>query len=246
MAVTFVDSAAAVIAMVNNVTGLPTSPPSLYFDLEGQELSRTGTISIFQLLVHPQDQVYLIDIHVLGDTAFVTAGTDGNTLRGVLESPSIPKACFDVRNDSDALYHHFGISLQGIHDIQLMENASRGHQSSRRLLNGLIKCIEADTYLTMQEKQAWRIVKDQGVKLFAPEKGGSYEVFNSRPLHDDIKAYCVQDVRLLTTLWDTYWHRLDQDWKTRVEFETRARVQESQSPHYRPHGEHKALGPWPR
>ncbi len=244
MAVTFVDSTAAVAAMVNSLTGLPVSPPSLYFDLEGKELSRTGSVSIFQLLVHPRDHVYLIDIHVLKESAFTTPGSSGNTFQSILESATIPKVCFDVRNDSDALYFHFGIALQGIQDIQLMENASRPALSQKRLLNGLQNCIQYDAPINAQDKHAWKTIKEKGVKLFAPEKGGSYQVFNTRPLHDDIKAYCVQDVRFLPQLRGAYWNRLDANWKAKVEAETVARVGSSQSANYQPHGRHKALGPW--
>jgi len=243
MACTFVDSPAGVAALINSVTSLPVNPPSLYFDLEGRDLSRTGSISIFQLLVHPQNHAYLIDIHVLNESAFTTLGTNGKTLKSILESPGIPKVCFDVRNDSDALYTHFGISLQGMQDIQLMENASRRF-GSKRLVNGLMKCIEDDAPIPMQEKLAGRAIKEKGARLFAPEKGGSYQVFNVRPLHDDIKAYCVQDVRYLPRLWQAYWNRLDPSWKDKVEVETKARVRLSQSPQYQPHGQHKALGPW--
>jgi exonuclease 3'-5' domain-containing protein 1 len=46
----------------------------------------------------------------------------------------------------------------------------------------------------------WKAVKEAGVKLFAPEKGGSYEVFEKRPLDPRILAYCAQDVALLPDL----------------------------------------------
>lgn len=244
MAFTFVDSAAAVATMINSIVGLPKSPPSLYFDLEGVNLSRKGSISIFQLLVHPQNKIYLIDIHVLGGTAFTTPGVNGNTFQSILESSAIPKACFDVRNDSDALYFHHGIALEGVHDIQLMENASRQLGYPRKYLTGLIKCIEYDAPMTIQAKNACKAIKEKGLELFAPEKGGSYQVFNTRPLHEDIKAYCVQDVRFLPLLWKKYWDKLDASWKAKVDVETRARVQSSQSAEYEPHGSQKAYGPW--
>jgi exonuclease 3'-5' domain-containing protein 1 len=46
----------------------------------------------------------LIDIHILGGKAFSTAGASGKTLKGILESDSIPKVFFNVRNDSDARF----------------------------------------------------------------------------------------------------------------------------------------------
>lgn len=244
MSVTFVDSSIAVTAMIDSIVDLPNSPPSLYFDLEGIDLSRKGSISIFQLLAHPQNHVYLIDVHVLGGSAFTTPGTKGNTFQTILESGTIAKACFDVRNDSDALHFHYGITLRGIQDIQLMENASRRLGYPNKYIAGLIKCIEFDLPMTTQAKNACKAIKEKGLKLFAPEKGGSYEAFNTRPLHEDIKAYCVQDVKFLPLLWKKYWDKLDVNWKAKVDTETLARVQLSQSAGYEPHGSHKALGPW--
>jgi exonuclease 3'-5' domain-containing protein 1 len=113
------------IDQLDTLTDLPTSPSSLYVDAEGIHLSRRDSISILQLLVSPDNRTYLIDIYALGDKAFSTAGATGQTLKGILESDSIPKVFFDVHCDSDVLFRHFRINLTGIHDIQLMELATR-------------------------------------------------------------------------------------------------------------------------
>lgn len=57
--------------------------------------------------------------------AFSATNIYNTSLKRVLESPTIPKVFFDVRNDSDALHNHFGINLDCIQDVQLMENATR-------------------------------------------------------------------------------------------------------------------------
>ena len=246
MAPTFslVDSTSSISSLVDGIMDLPINPPSLYFDLEGIRLSREGSISIFQLLVQPRNHVYLIDIHILGSTAFTTAGSSGKTFKDILQSSTIPKVCFDVRNDSDALFAHFGVALSGVQDIQLMENAGRRPTLPKRFLNGLAKCIEFDAPITALEKQAWKATKNRGASLFAPEKGGSYEVFNARPLKAEILIYCVQDVCFLPGLRNTYWGRLDSSSKTKVEEETGKRVQVSQSSGYQPNGPHMKFGPW--
>ena len=241
-----VDSAASVATFLDSLVNLPTDPPSLYLDLEGEKLSRHGSISLIEILVHPQSRVYLIDVYSLQGAAFTTAGRDGKTLKDILESATVPKVFFDVRNDSDALFAHFGIALQGVQDVQLMENASRyGPASRKRLLSGLAKCIELDAPISYQEKQVWAATKKAGLELFDPVHGGSYQVFNARPLTDAITRYCIQDVTFLPQLRSRYWDRLDLAWKNKVGTETRARVLSSQSPTYQPHGAHKALGPWP-
>jgi exonuclease 3'-5' domain-containing protein 1 len=133
---TVVDSDSALSDMIDTLAELPVTPPSMYVDLEGVNLSRQGTIPILQFYVLPKDCTYLVDIHQLQHAAFSTTGKhSGKSLKAILEAEDIPKVFFDVRNDSDALYHHFQISLSGVHDIQLMELATR--RSNRRCVNGL-------------------------------------------------------------------------------------------------------------
>lgn len=138
-----VDTAEAVSSMVDTLSGLPSTPPSIYVDLEGVNLSRHGTISILQIYVSTTAENYLVDVKTLGEAAFSTKGTSSsNTLKDILESESIPKVFFDVRNDSDALFSHYGIKLQGIHDVQLMEFATRMYPGF--YICGLKKCIQRD------------------------------------------------------------------------------------------------------
>ncbi|KAL5335731.1 ribonuclease H-like domain-containing protein [Aspergillus crustosus] len=229
--------------MVKCFEDLPKNPPSLYIDLEGVNLSRHGTISILQIYVSPLDKTYLVDVHTLKEEAFSTksASASETALKDILESSSIPKVIFDVRHDSDALYAHFQIHLAGIQDLQLMELATRTF--SRNRVNGLARCIQDDANMTWSERLKWRKTKERGVKLFAPEKGGSYEVFNARPLSDDIIEYCVQDVRFLPKLWEVYDKKLTERWRAKVQSEVLNRVLLSQASTYMGHGKHMALGP---
>lgn len=236
-----VNTVTAMVAVVDSLDGLPAVPPSLYIDLEGINPSRDGSISILQLFVMPTRRTYLIDIHTLREKAFSTSGTKGCTFKDILESYATPKVLFDVRNDSDALYHHFQINLAGIHDLQLMELATRSFQ--RKHVNGLAKCIERDAGLSISEIIVWRTVKEQGVKLFAPEHGGSYQVFNGRPLSKEITSYCVQDVQFLPRLWSYYNAKLTNVWEKRVLDGSKERVTLSQTAGYNGHGKQKALAP---
>jgi exonuclease 3'-5' domain-containing protein 1 len=239
---TVVDSDSALSDMIDTLADLPVTPPSIYVDLEGVNLSRQGTISILQFYVLPKAYTYLVDIHQLQHAAFSTTGKhSGKSLKAILEAEDIPKVFFDVRNDSDALYHHFQISLSGVHDIQLMELATR--RSNRRCVNGLQRCIENDAMMTVAERVAWNAAKEAGKKLFAPEKGGRYEVFNDRPLAKEIIQYCVQDVQFLPNLWSYYKKMTSAGWEIKVQEETKERVSSSQSKDYKAHGKHKAMAP---
>ncbi|KAH3937586.1 hypothetical protein HBH53_264500 [Parastagonospora nodorum] len=187
---------------IERIQGIKLEDGSSYTvvdNLEGVNLLRQGTVSILQFYVLPKDYTYLIDIHQLQHAAFSTTGKHSSkSLKAILEAEDIPKVFFDVRNDSDALYHHFQISLSGVHSIQLIELATR--RSNQRYVNGLQRCIENDAIMTVAERVAWNVAKEAGKKLFAPEKGGRYEVFNNRPLAKEIIQYCVQDVQFLPNL----------------------------------------------
>jgi exonuclease 3'-5' domain-containing protein 1 len=237
-----VDSREAVAHLVDSLLDLPASPPSIYIDIEGVNLCRSGSISILQILVLPLDKTYLVDVHVLKDNAFTTMGEEGQTLKDVLESATIPKVFFDVRNDSDALFSHFGVNLVCIQDIQLMQLATRTY--NRKYVNGLSKCIEKDITMTASEKRQWMEGKGKGKRLFAPELGGSYEVFNERPLPEEIAIYCTQDVRFMPKLWKHYSNRLSPAWARKVEVATKDRITLSQTAGYDGKGSNRALGPW--
>lgn len=68
---------------------------------------------------------------------------------------------------------------------------------SRRCVNGLARFIERDLAMTASERQQWAEGKDKGRRLSAPELSGPYEVFNVRPLADEVALYYTQDVKLI-------------------------------------------------
>lgn len=74
--------------------------------------------------------------------------------------------------------------------------------------------------MTASEKRKWIEGKGKCKCLFAPELGGSYEVFNKRPLPEEIALYCTQDVKLMPKLWKLYFDRLSPAWAKRVEIAT--------------------------
>ncbi len=111
---TIVDTKARLSAALRslNVSSV-SAKPILYLDLEGINLCRNGSISILQVYQCRENHVYLIDVHT--PATFSTEAPNGvTTFKHVLENPSILKAFFDVRNDSDALYNLFGAYLQGV------------------------------------------------------------------------------------------------------------------------------------
>ena len=172
------------------------SSPSIYIDLEGVNLCREGSLSILTLLIDedlPEKRVYLIDVYTLGMQAFSTTGVQQKTLKDILQNEKISKVFYDVRNDSDTLFAHFGIALRGVQDVQLMESATRKTTASRKFLNGLSKCIESNalTSLSGNNLATWKLAKKKGERLFKPEHGGSAHVFNQRPIPKEIISHMI-------------------------------------------------------
>lgn len=209
----------------------------LFLDLEGINLGRSGTIAIMQLMIPKSSIVCLIDVFTLGSATFETSTEDGVNLKKILESGTIFKVFFDVRNDSDALHAHFGIKLAGVIDLQLIEFATRSHGG--RFLSGLAKCISMD--LPYDSKRS--AIKEKGRRLFAPEVGGRYEVFEQRPMSEDIVKYCEQDVLLMPQLLSRYSPKLVTGVAAQLQAITDERVRWSQSVSYNGKGRHMAIPP---
>ena len=223
--------------------------PTMYMDLEGVNLCREGSLSILTLMLDteiPTRRVCLLDVHLPGAQVFNTAGVKQKTLKDIFEDDGIPKVFFDVRNDSDALFAHFGVALQGVEDVQLMESATRRTTGARKFLSGLAKCVEKTVVVSRHgmDLASWKVAKEKGGRLFKPEHGGSYQVFNQRPIPEEIILYCIVDVIRLPELRDRFWEELDHGSRDLVNEETKKRVTASQKSEYQPHGRDKAVAPW--
>lgn len=245
MTPTLIDTPAALIAFLDDLPDCKGYPPSLYVDLEGNNLSRQGTISLVTILVHPRNTVHLVDVTTLKEKAFTVEAAGGCTLKKVLESEEMIKAFFDIRHDSDALFALYNVRVGGICDLQLMQLATR--EFERKYVNGLAKCIERDSTLTKSDKLKWQLVKKNGCKLFDPTQGGDYAVFDERPLSTEMTEYCIQDVVHMPNLWAVYSPRLCYAWWEKITVETRNRIVRSQHTIYNGKGKHMALAPegWP-
>lgn len=239
--VTIVDTKDLVVSMLGALVLPKGLSNNVFVDMEGVNLSRHGSISLMQIDLPGSKDIFIVDIHALGAQAFVITGPQGNNLKNVLEGSEIQKYFFDVRNDADALYALFDIRLAHVVDVQLMELASR--TGSKHVLRGLAACVEQEQVLTDAAASKWKKTKEEGTKRFNPKLGGSYEVFNIRPLPQCLVDYCVGDVRHLSALSDIYQCRLDDYWKDQVRVETEKRLTESKKPNYQPKGKKKVFGP---
>ncbi len=250
-----VDSVATLTAMLDTLATAktkpaPTEPPSLYLDVEGVNLGRHGSVAILSIYFLPTATTYLVDIYQLGNSAFYTTNGEGHCLKSILESSDIPKVFFDVRNDSDALFHLHGISLDGVIDLQVMELVTRDKCSEPAYdVFDLARCVERDLPESEKTKIDKLKCKEEGTMLFDPRRNGSYEVLNKRPLDPKILNHWSQDVAVLSSLWNVYVAKLSGPsglgfLRHMVRKGSTDRVKLSQTAGYDSRGPGKRLGPW--
>lgn len=198
--------------------GMDEVGAALAVDFEGVKLCRHGALCLVQITCSDDPRlVYVLDVHVLGKAAFTVQTPRGTSMKGVLEEQGIRKVWFDPRNDVDALYHQFGIMPRGIFDLQLAEVADRrdrGHNVN--FVQGLHKCLAQCPALQSEQKVFAEWINNLGKNLFEPQNGGSYEIFQQRPLNPFILIYAAHDSRYMLVLYEQYVQSIGQRWVARV------------------------------
>ena len=256
-----VDTTASIdlcLADISPITGV--QPSKLALDLEGVKLSRNGRVSIVQIFADTSNTIWLIDITTLGRVAFDHKDSHGQSLRYVFQNPNTKKVMikwfspssvtykviqllFDVRNDADALWNIYRIDLANVYDLQLLDIASRrSRRIPIRIVNGLAKCIEH----YVKPRKEWKKVKEEGKALFAPVNGGSYAIFEQRPLDARILAYCAQDVALMFQLEAAMKRKMGnkgKGWDERIVVASANRVAESKNSKYEGRAASRIIAP---
>eukprot|EP00658_Telonema_sp_P-2_P015216 TRINITY_DN1584_c0_g1_i11.p2 TRINITY_DN1584_c0_g1~~TRINITY_DN1584_c0_g1_i11.p2 ORF type:complete len:122 (-),score=33.37 TRINITY_DN1584_c0_g1_i11:315-680(-) len=76
----------------------------------------------------------------------------------------------------------------------MMCSMATGAYRKPQYLSGLGKAM------SLYNLPADHTLKERGLDLFAPERGGTYEVFFERPMSDTMMQYCAADVFHLFTM----------------------------------------------
>jgi exonuclease 3'-5' domain-containing protein 1 len=207
-------------------------------DCEGVDLSRTGKLCLLQVGL-TNGTVYIFDITLLGSQAFnVSAGN--TSLKVILESSAILKIMFDLRNDSEALYHQYGVSLNNAFDVQLSELAIRRTTGGQtKFLNGLQRVIENH----LEVDQTTMALKASLTKRFSSKNGFDIGMWDRRPLEPNALEYAAADVRLLFPLHNGFKRRLNEKWLGKVRNLTEDRLRERYLPNPMPNGPERAYAP---
>lgn len=124
----------------------------------------------------------------------MTAGTNGKTLKSILQDENISKCIWDCRNNADAPFSLYQVSTAGVTDIQLFENATR--KGEKTYLYGLAKAIDLDLQLNWSDHRRWQDTKKAVIGLMPSG------VFAARPMERSTIEYCVNDPLHLPALLD--------------------------------------------
>lgn len=233
--------------LISKLYGLDHTRPALFVDLEGYDLCRHGRIALITIYASPLATTYLVDVTILGEASFTTEGDNlpGKTLKSLLEDKTVPKALFDCRNDSDALYNLYKVDMGGVIDLQLMELATRKRRQ-KAYVSGLARTIKDYGGLSPEALAEWEEVKQYGKKIFDtedPEAAGL--AFEERPLDEKLIQYSIQDATLLPVLYDTFDKSIQPLWRKKVEEETFWRLQLArQTVYYGRNANAMRQGPW--
>lgn len=176
----------------------------LFLDLEGVQLGKEGKICLLQFTQgNGDDRIFVLDIikspELLGK------------LGKVLESQHWRKYIFDPRGDSSNLFHEFGITMRNVVCLQLAEIAfDRQNGIRRNFVSGLSNVLKR--VLDTEQQIVVCQMKDEGKRMFSPDKGGSFEIFEKRPLPEKIIEYSAMDVFFLEDIKRFFFDVLDQYW----------------------------------
>jgi len=191
-------------------------------DCEGIELGRNGKLCLIQVGLR-NSEIYLFDITVLGSDAF--EHFDNLSLKGFLESKNVKKIMFDPRNDSDALYHQYNISLENVYDLQLADVALRKQTTPNvQYIHGLKKVLE--TYLIKSTFLFEAIELKKRITHVVSSESGNKTLWDKRPLKQEMLDYAAVDVHTLFPLFDFFQGALPKNWRERVKRASQERVLE--------------------
>ena len=197
------------------------------YDCEGVRLSRTGKITLLQIAI--PKKIFLIDVMTIGGKEVFTDGG----LKDIIESEEILKLAYDVRMDSDALFHQHDVVLKNVLDLQLLDIAIR------RAAGGIVEHLTSlsktvSRRLTNAEILVCEDLKKRVKNMYTSIEDG--DLWARRPLTDDARRYAALDAWILMKLnhamrpnGTTASHLFpgfDESWNERVLDASRKRIDE--------------------
>ena len=192
---------------------LPNEPPAFVFlDAKGTSHNRLAEL---HFLFRPVNALYIVQTAHIEDSSLFLNNVN-KSLGRVLESTSISKVGFDLRDIARALFSQYNINLRGVLDIQLMELASR---ADKTYLAGFDKCVCQD--LPSSEPNSF----PRSPKSQADGDSGSVATNGNHC------STTLRRVEMFPALWTIYRGRLSSPgeafWLRSARFESDTRIQDA-------------------
>jgi len=217
--------------VLQDLNELRAKPAPIYIDAMG--FAKDELIDL-HLLVPSNRTLYTVNVRKLGDVAFSAVGNCDMSLGVLLEATNIPKVGFDIRDISRILFHRFNVPLAGVHDIQLMELASRKDGQQKKFLSGLARCIDQDLSNGHPDKVRWLNPADAKDLQF-------YQRFGHAP------PWIMKRVEIFPSLYEVYNTKLSRpnsaDWLRLAKQESEQRVHDAKSKLKKAKTEKRSWGP---
>lgn len=214
----------------------------IFVNIDGPGLGRQGAVATLAIYRWSHGRVFILDIAAIGQAAFYTSLVHGQTLQEVMQSKSIHKVFFDARSAADALHCHFGVTLCGVIEVQLLEFAARRGMAT--FLKGLSKCVQGNFELTRTEREDFQSTRENLRSSVHLECGAEEPLLCSRPLQRSVIALSILDVTYIASIWDYYDRQVRLGMMPRIVAATEARIAQSCALDYNGQGRHMARGPW--
>jgi len=171
-------------------------------DLEGTDLNRKGQLCLVQAACK-SGPVYLFDILALTSEAF------DNGLRHLLEDTGPVKLVFDPRSDADVLLYRYKIRLANVIDIQVLYCWAT--RKCGQHLPGMGKATGELSHIPRDQLNRLVDLKEEGKSLFAPDLGGTKDIWEQRPLPEILQQYAASDVDVLFLLFSEWSSQVDEE-----------------------------------
>lgn len=90
--ISLVDTIALLEQCIADISGTSEHPVTcMAIDLEGVNLSREGRLSLLQIMPNTSDNIWIVDVTVLGSIAFSHLDAEGRSLKSILQDASTEK-----------------------------------------------------------------------------------------------------------------------------------------------------------
>jgi exonuclease 3'-5' domain-containing protein 1 len=189
-------------------------------DVEGCRLSRTGEACI--LTIGVAQGVYLFDIVALKEL-----NVNFSHALSFLEDRLVLKIMFDVRGDSDALFHQLNISLVSVLDLQLLDIAAKRTADRRRQpaqYRNSLKTVFTER-LEAEELGVYAALT-AGLETAHRDFVNNPGLWRERPLRPQLIRYASIGVRWLPILSKRTFLALDDKWQKKVAWTTEQALSE--------------------